>query len=298
MKHKKGDKNMKRLLAILLVVLMAMPFALFASAATVPAEPTVAADAPKYYVSYAGTGDKSGNDASNTAPTQQDKDGIVWDKVKDGGVIIIEQKGFLNADYTFESTKPVVITALDPADNVSNLAMKDSELDTASQIGMFLIDCANPTVFTIKGDLIYKDTALVHRSTKNDVKYSVADGGALVIDASVKFGKTDACKAANDGNGYNINLEVLEGGYAYIHSLGFDNYTGKGTIVVGDEIAATVTADTFAGFEGVICKADGTALFGDAGTTTPPETGDMTWVIAVVASIAVMGCAVVSKKRA
>ncbi len=36
-----------------------------------------------------------------------------------------------------------------------------------------------------------------------------------------------------------------------------------------------------------------------AGTTTPPETGDMTWVVAVVAAVSVMGCAVVvAKKRA
>ncbi len=265
---------MKKLLAILFAVLMVVPFATFASAAEtvqLPAEPTVAADAPKYYVGHEGAGDMSGKDAANYAPTHLSStkegvaDALVWNKIAQGGYLIVEYKFFFNQNYTLETQKPVLITALDPADGINNVVLENGDLNTAAtsadsnpngQIGMVMVDCPEPITFTIKSDLIFKDTALLHRSTKNNVTYAVADGGKLVIDSSVKFGKTGSCFNA----GFGIYLDVAEGGYAFLHSAGFDKYTGKGTIVVDDAMVSLLDYSLFAEFEGKLVNSKGEVL--------------------------------------
>jgi len=164
---------------------------------------------------------------------------------------------------------------------------------------------SNTLVF--EGEVIFKDTVILNRTNKasadaGKLAPTISAKGKLVIDSTVKF--------ASMLGEQKYTLNVAEGGYAFLHALGFGKYTGKGTIIVGNEIAANVTADTFAGFEGVVAKADGTVIMGEVpggndqgGDNTQgggnADTSDMTWAVAVVAAIAVMACGVtvVAKKR-
>ncbi len=270
---------MKKILAILFAVLMVAPFSVFASAATetvkLPEEPKIAADAPVYYVGFQGAGEKDENGKfinaggngltpENYAPTRTGVDTfaeqVIWNKVDQGAKLVIEQKLYLDMDFTLETKKPVMITSLDPADNVMNMVLTNDEIDVGAaapgQIGMMMLDCPTPVKFTIKSDLIVKDTAFLHRSTKNDATYCVDQGGKLVVDASVRFGKTVSCESA----GYKIILEVKDGGYAFLHSVGFDAYTGNGTIVIGDEAIKGLDLSVFSEFEGKVVNAKGEVL--------------------------------------
>ncbi len=307
---------MKRLLAILLVVLMAMPFALLASAADAPpAEPTVKADAKKLYLTGAatnGTGDGSSpaNGAKCTGwdPAKAEGDGkdeaSIAYKIHEGAYCIIETKGYVGAAKAVIKAKaPVLFTALDPADGVSNIAKNpdgsynvDSDSDGIAQVGMFMKD-TNPTdeeksTLFIQSAVIFENIVILNRKSAPGI-YRVENGGSLVI--------KDTCDFAFGSAGTeNVKLVVDEGGYAYLHNVGFSSITGKGTIVLDKALvtAGKVTKATFEGFEGKIVAQDGTDPF-TAPDLGPIPTGDMTWVVAAVASIAVMGTAVVvSKKRA
>ncbi len=262
---------MKKILAILFAVLMIVPFSIFASAAetvTLPAEPKVADDAPLYYVGFEGKGDRSGTDAANYAPTRPDAaiDGIAdllcWNKAKNGAKLVIEQKAYLGDDYTIEATKPILVTSLDPADNIMNMVLdsfgEPVSLSGDGQIGMVMIDCTKyvPVTITLACDIIFENTAFLDRSTASNVTYSVAGNGKLVVDDTVLFRKNTAAENA----GTKIFLEVQEGGYAFLHSLGFDAYTGKGTIVIGDEAIKGLDLSIFSEFEGKVVNAKGEVL--------------------------------------
>ncbi len=293
---------MKRLLAILLVVLMAMPFALLASAADAPpAEPVVDKTVPTYYLAFAGAanGDDSGKDAANPLPSEGwAEGGTIYEASKNGAIFIIEQKGYAGAALaTIKPSKPVVFTSLDPADNVSNIAKKeDGSYDVDSQIGMFLKDTASDATQTDKntiafqGPVIFENTVIMNRKANAGI-FKVQDGGSLVI--------KDTCDIIFGVSGTEApSLVVEEGGYAYLHNVGFSSYTGNGTIVLDRALvtAGKVTKDIFEGFEGKIVAQDGSDPF-TAPDLGPIPTGDMTWVVAAVASIAVMGTAVVVAKK-
>ncbi len=315
-KFNKEIKTMKRLLAILLVVLMAMPFALLASAAAVPAEPTLEAGAKKIYIAHDGwqtykDGDKSGKDATNpTASKGWTEGGNLYTLAQGGAMFIIEQKGYVGSvKAVIKSDKPIMFTGLDPADNTSNVAKDGDKYNTAGsgegQFGMFMKDTkdtneADGNSLFIQSAVIFDNTVLLHRTNDTASIYHVEAGGAIVIAKTTEIlGQTYM-----DGEVEKVRtapaLAVDEGGYAYLHNVGFSSYTGKGTIVLDKALvtAGKVTKATFEGFEGKIVAQDCSDPFA-APNPGPIPTGDMTWVVAAVASIAVMGTAVVvSKKRA
>lgn len=343
----KGDKTMKkRILSIVLAALMVVPFgALSVSAAkvTVPAEPTATGTAVVYtaydydenkaYPKAATTNDGSALDKLYNTAAFSSWIGLTNDskpelgaaaKLKDGGYIVLVGKGYVslgtNWDYTGNipaTTKPIVITGKDPANGTSYVSKNDDNSikfmsDTGAnvgQYGMFMMPAGSTEkseTLTFEGDVIFKDTVILNRSNAATVAAGklapvICAKSKIVIDSSVQF--------ASMLGEQKFTLDVAEGAYAYLHALGFGKYTGKGTIVVGNEIVANVTADTFAGFEGVVVKADGTVLYGEVAGGNDQggnnnqggnaDTSDMTWAVAVVAAVAVMACGVtvVAKKR-
>jgi len=337
---------MKKFLAIFLAALMVVPCCLLSVSAakiTVPAEPTATGTAVVYtafdydenktYPKSATTNDGSALDKLYSTSAFSSWKGLFNEentalgaagKLKDGGTFVIVGKALagLGTNWNFEgvipaTTKPLVITGKDPATNNSFVSTKDGDIyfmnesgGNAGQFGMFMMDAgttekSNTLVF--EGEVIFKDTVILNRTNKasadaGKLAPTISAKGKLVIDSTVKF--------ASMLGEQKYTLNVAEGGYAFLHALGFGKYTGKGTIIVGNEIAANVTADTFAGFEGVVAKADGTVIMGEVpggndqgGDNTQgggnADTSDMTWAVAVVAAIAVMACGVtvVAKKR-
>jgi len=315
----KEKMTMRKILAIVLVVLMVVPFGVLSVSAakvTLPAEPTLATDAPTYYIGHGGKGDKTGSSAANFLPTAG------WDPVNypdnnqmatamaNGGKFVSAGKTYIGATATIAATaKPVLFTAFDgTTDFTSKTAGGDFDYVSASggnqgQIGMFMIISSGTTVgtATFMGDVIFDKICILDRSPAGAAASStleVGETGKMVIKDTVTVLKMHDLAT---------NISVKEGGYLYLHATGFESYKGKGTIVIGDEIKDKVTKDTFAGFEGTLVYADGSEAFVEGGNQGGDntqgggnaDTSDMTWAVAVVAAIAVMTCgvAVVSKKR-
>ena len=238
--------------------------------------------------------------------------------LKDGGTMLIAGKALagLGTNWNYRgvipaTTTPIVITGKDPVSGTSYISLNaDGTIcymsDTGAnlgQYGMFMMEAGTTTqsnTLVFQGDVIFKDVVILNRTnvagvTAGNLAPTISVEGKLVIDSSVQF--------ASMSGGAKYVLNVAEGGYAYLHKLGFGSYTGTGVIVIGDEILDEITEEMFAGFEGKLVDEDGYEIDFDADDDqggNNPDTSDKTWALAVVAAIAVMGCAVVvaSKKRA
>ncbi len=285
-----------------------------ASKIDLPAEPTLTSDT-KVYIGYNGKGTKDGSNADNYKHTQGwSTGGSLHNSVANGGTFIVVGKGYFGATATFSATgTPVYITAKDGATDYTGTANNTADANgngipdgQGTQTGMFMI--ANRAIMTIAGEVIFNDITIIDRS-KSDENASLGYNpyttfnvtGKLVIGDNV-----DVIVSENDVefSKYTPVITVAETGYVYLHSLGFSDYTGTGVIVIGDEILDDITEEMFANFDGKLVDEDGYEIDFDAddnqGGGSNPDTSDKTWALAVVAAIAVMGCAVVvaSKKRA
>ncbi len=278
-------RNLKSFVAIVLSILMVVPFSTMAIAAQttsdvlteaqgdvpnalaaqLPAEPT--SDGLKIlYVKSGGTGDGSSVDSLlNT--TGWNSSGKIHTAFADGAIVVAIGKCFVGvAESYVDATDTVVFTATDPAtgtnylskDASGNLQYEDEAgTGDAGQLGMFMKDGstsnATSNTFEVRSDVIFRDIAILNRRAAVPV-YSVADGGKLVIESTCEIVYGAKATAAPI-------LNVDAGGYAYLHNIGFSKYTGAGTIVIGDEIAGTVTPKMFAEFEGEIVNENGDDFF-------------------------------------
>ena len=211
-------KTLTVILAAVLCVLMALPFAMMTSADTtvdVPARPT-ANGTDKVYVSYNTANSSNGTGATNTggnSPATAFKISQAggWsilmgtntakkattvsgnDTFAEGGSIIVVGKGAILADFEFpETTKTLVITAKD-GDTSYISRLGDSSLDYMTetgahslQCGMFMTDPDN--TLTFKCDVIFKDIAIINRqsdsvesSSKTPTVYKITNGKSLLI---------------------------------------------------------------------------------------------------------------------
>lgn len=305
----------KKILAVVLAVLAALPLATLASAATIPAEPTVSASTVVYGCNgasnAAGIPAKNANDGlTETTPKGAwggvaETDNGILSVVKDGGTIVSIGKGFVGIDYTFPATTtPVKITAkINGKDYREGSTLVSTDMDgnyiAGTQRGTLIIGDKKITV-TFAGEYIIDDITLVSRTiTANGGAPTmlVSDGAKLVIGANTTFGTVAEYR---DGNVTPI-LEVAEGGYAYLHEVGFSGYAGKGTIVVDQALITSgkVTKATFAAFEGKVVTQDGADAFGGSSTPNNPSTGDATVIVALVAAISAVsaGAVLTLKKR-
>ncbi len=276
------------IVAALLCVLMAVPFAMMTSVADtveVPAEPTytgntviyVAHDTKSKFTNPLINPTEDGGDTEQNPYKTSVKNGwknLMEGKAKDGGTIVIVGKGYIGANFAIpKTTAPIVFTSnyngvdyatyTDENNTIYNDEDKAAGTEGGGQFGSILL--GTKCTLTIRGDVILDNVYVFNRGEKVGT-FSVE--GKLVVKSNVKFhGKSTVIH----------NLNVAEGGYAYLHTLGFDAYTGTGTIVVGDEIKNTVTKADFAGFEGKIVDKNGNALFANETTeTTAGETTETT----------------------
>ena len=235
---------MKKIIAIVLVALMAVPFAVLSSAAIVPAEPTLSNTEVNIYVS---DGTTSGVQAAETNPGTKESPNNRFNKACEfvkttGGSYIIPGKGYVPKTYGDTSfpatTSPVRITAVDPVTNTRYNPDKivDSADKTNGQKGMFMIqnsaDASNVAKFF--GEYIFDNISILDRSsaTTQPATLSVEDGGKIVVKNTV-----DVIKALEAGKTSILNVNA--GGYAYLHAAGFSDYTGNGTIVLDPALVSS-----------------------------------------------------------
>ena len=311
----------KRIFAIILAALMAVPFGILsasADTASVPAEPT-ATGTKTYYISNGKTG--NGETAEDPANT------IGWvagqafaEFVKEGGTVSIVGKCYATAvDETTGKATTAVKELVIPATTAPLLFTANGEIGTidneaknghGSQVGMIMAVPGSKVTF--EGDVIFDNTVLLDRGNPTNIcTFSVGANGKMVINSNVTIACTTWSKTDPGSNtGHNPILNVEEGGYAYLHTVGFSAYTGKGTLVI-DEALKSEVESLLTNYEGkvVYVKAaadttDSSATTTDStntsGTTTQapttdtPATGDMSVVAVVVAALSVATAAAVT----
>lgn len=296
----KRRKTMKKIIVCALAALMVIPFALLASSdVAVPAEPTLTSDVVVYAadnVCPAGSTSQVDGGASAEAPLKMlgaAQKTVLYNKLANGGKLVFVGKGYFDSgNPTFPATtSPVLITGNDGTrdfisrDTEGNISYMSASGGNAGQFGMFMLSTG--VTYTFECDVIFRDTVILNRlsanaaTTASNIPTIVVKKSA-VIDSSVAFAKMK-------GNvGYNMQVE--EGAFLYLHAdaAGFEKYTGTGTIVIGDEIKGSVTADMFDGFNGNVVDKNGKAVFGAVETdpetdpeTDAPDTPDTTPVITV-----------------
>lgn len=264
----------KKILSLAIAALMALPLAIFASAATVTAESGAKMDVPSepqtistpvYYVSYQKTSGVQSSDtnAGTSADTLLATWGGTLPMLPSGGTVVIPGKGYVGTSYTFPMLGgPVTITAFDPQTNTKYEGTVEVEPEVegdayknGTQIGMFMIyaDC----VMTVEGEYIFDDITLLERNQPGTSKISVGLGGKLVIKDNVKI-----VKMTDDPENMILNVDM--GGCAFLHAVGFEKYTGTGTIVIDRALyeSDAVTDEQFAEFYGTVIDTDGNVLRG------------------------------------
>ena len=259
---------MKKILAFILVALMVLPFGVMASAAA-PEEPVLTSN---NLITVAAAKTNANYNYPDLAPDKVVGKANTWEQLftgslKSGGTMVFIGKGFASEGATLEATSsPVVFTAV--KDGVSYISLNedgtynhvDGKAAGAGQYGCLML--TGEKTMTFKGDVIFDDVAIFNRSNKPG---TLRAEGKLVVKNNVII----ATKVA----GASHILEVAEGGVAFLHQIGFSKYTGKGTIVIGDEIKDKITADVFADFGGELIYADGSKVDGFApNPNTPADT--------------------------
>ncbi len=298
---------MKKTLALLLSALLV--FALVPVAAlsvfaddepakiTVPDRPTLTSD-KVFYMSFGGDNAKDGLTKSTPKKTwgAVTENGIA-SLLTEGGTVVAVGKAYVGTTYTLPDNggNTILFTAKDVDDT--------NYLDAATEFGTIVGYKGKAAhVFTLTGNVIFKDIGLLNRSsaaTEDTFTFEVAEGAKVVVGTGVVF--------LNVEGGYAVpKLVVDEGGIAYLDVVGFSSYTGKGTIIVNNDLAQQINvAEVFAGFGGIVANEAGTVLLGSTGgdpapggdPTPAPATGSATVVIAAVALLASFGAVVALKKR-
>ncbi len=269
---------MKKIIICALVALMVIPFAMLASSdVAVPAEPTLTSSTVIYAAdstvpagvtadNKTGAGD-SPTHVLKLSTNTTIKPTLFGTTLKEGGKVVFVGKGYTgSADLVIPaSTSPIMLTASDGTTNYTSLDSAGNPLfmndrgTNEGQFGMFIINSGKKVV--IEGEVIFSDIIILNRLGATNAADPSKNStfvveGKMVVEDSVSF-------AQMRGN-INYNMQVEEGGYLYLHAdpEGFNKYTGSGTIVIGDEIKASVTADMFEGFTGNIVDKNGKAVFG------------------------------------
>ena len=268
----------KKFIAMILTVLAVVSLGIFGvSAADIPAEPT-AASQNKYYIGFDGKGDGTsadqyistdtdGRNGKNVWGEDGDENIVIYDLVKDGGSVVIVGKGHCGHNAVFPATvTPIVFTGVDGATSyLSKNADGSLNINADGQRGMFMIK--ESYMLTFMGDVIFDNTVILERSSGTAFgTIGVGSTGKMVIKDTVEI-----LKMADAGSA----VHVEEGGYLYLHTVGFAKYTGKGTIVLDRALvnAGRATEEMFAGFEGKIVYPDGGKAFAE--TEIKMTIGDM-----------------------
>lgn len=269
----------KKILAIFMAALMVVPFTAFSAIGvsaegaqdkvTIPSEPQPYRDIT-VYISYQKTsGVQASDDNVGTSADQllgTFGKGVFPLIEIPGGVICIPGKGYVGTNYTFPKCgNTVTVTAFDPQLNKRyegslEVIADDGTVSNGSQLGMFMI--FSTCTLTIAGDYVFENIDIIERGegpgqNAGTSKISVAAGGKLVIKDDVKIMKMSNAEE-------NVIVNVDAGGYLYLHTVGFEKYTGDGVIVMTKALydQAKAEKDVFIEFLGAVVDPDGTILQG------------------------------------
>ena len=275
----------KRIFAIILAALMVVPFGVISASAdtiTVPSEPSVVAGTGTYYVDWnkkgatsGEEGDGTGIDAENPVQTKDwGKNGQFATYVQGGGTVSIVGKCYVNARATMPATATPLLFTSYAAINLADIDGVNAETGAAthgSQKGMVLV--CNGQSITFDGDVIFDNTVLLDRGNPSNIStYSVGSTGKMVINSNVTITCTTWTSSNGATNtGHNPILNVEEGGYAYLHAVGFSAYTGKGTLVI-DEALKSEVESLLTNYEGTVVYAKAEADTTDSSATTDSTT--------------------------
>lgn len=183
----------------------------------------------------------------------------------DGGTAIITGRGMLGVNYTFELTSsPVLITAVyGDADYRSHEIVNATNNGNGSQMGSFILGDSAVTV-SFAGNYILDDVDIFTRNKTGGAILSVLSGASVVFGDGANI--TNMQASTNHTGNLSPTLNVEAGGYAYLHTVGFNNYTGAGTIVLDRALIedGKVSESDFEGFTGRIIYPDGKDVYGNA----------------------------------
>lgn len=244
-----------------------------------PAEPEVSSSAICYvaHSTTSGLCTSSDNNDGQTDTTSKYNWGQPSGKgtmsvLKDGGTAIITGRGMFGVSYTFaKTTTPVLITAVyGDKDYRSHEIVNEAKTGNGSQKGTFILGDSAVTV-TFSGDYILDNVDVFTRNKTGGAAISIAGGANVVFGEGVNITDMTA-STAHTGN-RRPDLVVAAGGYAYLHTAGFNSYSGAGTIVLDPVLVenGTVTQATFAGFEGRIIYPDGNDIWSSISVSPLPE---------------------------
>ena len=201
---------MKKFLCLLLSVLMvagALSLSAFAAGDNV------------VYIAYNG---KNANDGLSDATPKANLGKITGDGamglLKTGGTLVVSQKLYIGADYTWELPEAVTITA-----NYGGKDYKNPEPAKNPASGMMKFKSG--ATLTIKSDVTIDDIILFQEANQNTI--IVEDGATLTITDKV------VCMSAKS---YYMNIEVMGGGKAVINGGIFSAIEGDGEIKIADGV--------------------------------------------------------------
>ena len=183
--------------------------------------------------------------------------------LKDGGTAIITGRGMLGVNYTYElTTTPVLITAVYGGVDYRSHEIVNNNASGSQKGTMILGDSAVTVSFA--GNYILDDVDIFTRNKTGGATLSVLSGAKVVFGDGVNI--TNMQASTNHTGNLSPTLNVESGGYAYLYTAGFNNYTGAGTIVLDRALVegGKVTESDFDGFIGRIIYADGSDVYGDA----------------------------------
>ena len=260
----------KRIAAILIALATLIPCAVFANAdtVTVPQEPKLTSDKLVYYSfngsnPYGATNDSNDGLSPETAKSSYGTatgTGAISLLVENGGTIAIPGKAYggLNG-FTFEKLGGAVrFTALDPKTNIDYTGTAEADNGSnGTQTGMWLWKDNSSVQFA--GDYIFEDITILHRTASTMMNLVVNDGANLVIGKNVTITKMNLGSSYGPAPMANPSVQVDRGGVLFLHSVGFSDYTGEGTIVVDKALITEnkISADDFKYFNGLVINESG-----------------------------------------
>ncbi len=232
-----------------------------------PSEPKLTADAVGY-VSY---GDTSGlctssNSNSGLSDTESKHgwgavsgDGVM-SLMADGGTVVSTGRGMFGIDYTFEKTSsPVLITARYRRSYRDGNIVNEEGTGNGTQRGTFILG-DNAVTVSFAGDYLLEGIDIFTRNKNGGATISVLGGARVVFGRTARI--TNMQESSKHPGNESPTLNVQANGYVFLYTLGFDRYTGSGTIVLSDALieSGKATAETFENFKGRVVDKNGSTV--------------------------------------
>ena len=234
----------------------------------VPALPVVSSDAVGY-IAYGSTSDictsADANDGLTDATSKYNWGLFTGNGVMSlmgaGGTVVVTGRGMIGQSYTFyKAESPVLITAkYGDSDYRSHEIVNAKGTGNGSQKGTLILGDKAVTV-TFNGDYILDDIDLFTRNKTGGATVKVVTGSRVVFGDGLNV--TNMQASSNHSDNLSPDLVVEQGAYAYLFTLGFERYSGSGTIVVSDHLieSGVITPELFVNFFGTVVDMRGNTV--------------------------------------